>query len=126
MAKSPITISCEHVMESVRSSNLNFSCKETPYSLYITIRKSLTKVSIDSNCWRSSSPIFENEDSMKRLVEENNKLKQMLENCRSDLESSEELLKLSETRTEAGQVKLSKRCQEVQHCIEVMKKKIMK
>ena len=124
MVKSTITISCENVLESVRCSNLNFSCKETPYSLYITIRKSLTKGSTDSNCWSSGSLNVDNEDSIKRLVEENARLKDMLENYKSDLGSSEELLKLSETRTEAGQVKLSKKCLEVQHCIEAMKKQV--
>ena len=83
----------------------------------------MTKGSTDSNCWSSGSLNVDNEDSIKRLVEENARLKDMLENYKSDLGSSEELLKLSETRTEAGQVKLSKKFLEVQHCIEAMKKK---
>ena len=32
------------VLLSVRSSNLNFSSQETPYSIYLTIRKSLIKL----------------------------------------------------------------------------------
>ena len=35
--------SCNTILENVRSSKLNFSIQETPYSLFLTIRKSFTK-----------------------------------------------------------------------------------
>ena len=38
-----IKISCDSVIECVRASSLNFSCQETPYSFYITLRKSFRK-----------------------------------------------------------------------------------
>ena len=47
---SPQTIvqdSCNNIVNSVHDSNLNFSMTETPYSLYITVRKSLLKSSQD-------------------------------------------------------------------------------
>ena len=37
--------SCELIVKSVRNSCLNFSIQETPYSLYLTIRKSFSNVS---------------------------------------------------------------------------------
>ena len=37
--------SCEFIINNVRMSGLNFSLQETPFSVYFTIRKSLSKVS---------------------------------------------------------------------------------
>ena len=34
---------CGKILYSVRSSNLNYACQETPYSIYLTIRKSWSK-----------------------------------------------------------------------------------
>ena len=34
---------CDNILDSVRRSNLNFVCQETPYSVYLTIRKSWRK-----------------------------------------------------------------------------------
>ena len=41
--------SCDQIVKSVRNSCLNFSIQETPYSLYLTIRKSFTKAPQDSS-----------------------------------------------------------------------------
>ena len=38
-----VNISCDSVLNSVRTSGLNYSCQETPYSLYLTLRKSFTQ-----------------------------------------------------------------------------------
>ena len=40
--------SCDFVIRSVRDSFLNYSIQETPFYLYITIRKSFSKASSDS------------------------------------------------------------------------------
>ena len=34
---------CGRILQTVRTCNLNFSCQETPYSIYLTIRKSWSK-----------------------------------------------------------------------------------
>jgi hypothetical protein len=34
-----IETSCDQILYSVRSSQLNYSCQETPFSIYLTIRK---------------------------------------------------------------------------------------
>ena len=34
---------CDFLVHKIRASGLNFSCQETPYSFYITLRKSFTK-----------------------------------------------------------------------------------
>ena len=35
--------SCDFVLYSVRTSGLNFTCQETPYSIFLTLRKTFTK-----------------------------------------------------------------------------------
>ena len=40
-----LKMSCDSVIDSVRASSLNFSCQETPFSFYITLRKSFRKAS---------------------------------------------------------------------------------
>ena len=42
-----INISCDSVLNTVRTSGLNFSCQETPYSLYLTVRESFTQPRYD-------------------------------------------------------------------------------
>ena len=37
--------SCQSILDTVRQSNLNFAIQETPFSIFITIRKSLNKTS---------------------------------------------------------------------------------
>ena len=41
---STIQNSCEFIQKTVRSSGLNFSCQETPFSIFITVRKSQIKL----------------------------------------------------------------------------------
>ena len=40
---SNVQSSCDFILKEVRSSSLNYSVQETPFSLYLTIRKSLVK-----------------------------------------------------------------------------------
>ena len=43
MAVINIESSCNSIIQRIRSSGLNFSCQETPFSLYMTVRKSWAK-----------------------------------------------------------------------------------
>ena len=38
-----IEAKCDFLLNKIRNSGLNFSCQETPYSLFVTLRKSLIK-----------------------------------------------------------------------------------
>ena len=40
---STIQETCGRILQTVRTSNLNYSCQETPFSIYLNIRKSLSK-----------------------------------------------------------------------------------
>ena len=44
-----VQASCVQILSSVRSSNLNFSCQETPFSIYLTIRISPVRFHHDSD-----------------------------------------------------------------------------
>ena len=95
--------SCYRICESVRTSNLNFSYTETPYSLYFTIRKSLVKL---NNPISSSNQVFgrttdaekshssnheENDDLVISVRKENVKLKERLNAMQSNLDASEDM-----------------------------------
>ena len=71
--------SCDVILNSVRASFLNYSCSETPYSLYLTIRKS----------WVKTSSVSDNHQFGTRL-EELDSLKLKLKS----LEDSNESLKI--------------------------------
>ena len=43
MTTTTIESSCNSILQKIRTSGLNFSCQETPFSMYVTVRKSLTK-----------------------------------------------------------------------------------
>ena len=43
MATSQVLTSCEPIFSAVRNSKLNFNLQETPFSFYLSIRKSFTK-----------------------------------------------------------------------------------
>ena len=50
LSSSPFSVktSCDFIINSVRDSSLNCSLQETPYSLYLTIRKTFSKASLSS------------------------------------------------------------------------------
>ena len=54
-SESSVKSSCDFVISSVRNSFLNYSIQETPFSLYLTIRKSFAKSSANSDQIRSCS-----------------------------------------------------------------------
>ena len=46
---------CQEIMTCISESSLNYSVNLTPYSLYITVRKSFSKKKLPSNCEKYSS-----------------------------------------------------------------------
>ena len=78
--------SCEIIVKTVRNSQLNYAVQETPYSLYLTIRKSFAKNSSSSNSNPSFSDIL---DSEKSVVEEKIVLEKEVEKLKKMLKVSE-------------------------------------
>ena len=94
-------------MNCVRSSNLNFACQETPYSLYLTIRKSKVKKTHQ----QSSIPVIENQE-IEGLVKENLSLKESLQNLEGKLDASEDTTKVLEKKLATAEAKALKACKE--------------
>jgi hypothetical protein len=74
--------SCQPIWNSINNSSLNFPYQETPYSLYITVRKSLVKevlISTKPSENLSRSDEHESCDRRKMLESLNERLKSNLE-----------------------------------------------
>ena len=92
--------SCEFLLHSVRSSNLNFICQETPYSIFLTVRKSLQK---------SFSQEIQDTPSLKTTPTEDafEQLKRDLEEAVTENESKQETIDSLEKTVEILREKLS-------------------
>ena len=84
MTTTNISDSCANILNSIRSSALNYSFQETPYSMYVTIRKSWSK---QNQSLQVPVPVAQvgqvDED---RKVAEIDSLKLELINVKADLE----------------------------------------
>ena len=86
LCSSPFSVktSCDFIINSVRDSSLNFSLQETPYSLYLTIRKTFSKASLSSEQNSTLSlPSLVSDQTQKEI----NTLKQKLEYVQDSNES---------------------------------------
>ena len=95
---SNLDATCNFLLKSIRSSGLNFSFQETPFSMYVTIRKSF----IQSKSTKSSSPDekpVQHNDSVEseldkikakydKLLNEQKSLQKANENIKSDFEEA--------------------------------------
>ena len=83
-------IACEFILKHIKSSNLNFVLQETPYSAYITIRKSLVKNRdsvIPESTVESGEALY---DKIKVLQAENVSLKMDLHKLKSVAKNSDD------------------------------------
>ena len=86
-----IKYSCEQILSSVRCSNLNFSSTETPYSLYLTIRKSIPKNFHPRECSSQASKgvlsaaVCVDNSDLKATEQENQQLKKLLSEAKDQV-----------------------------------------
>ena len=74
--------SCDFIQHSVRNSGLNFSCQETPYSIFLTVRKSFIKS-------RSTGPNpFKLGLKHENILTVNNSLQEAFNHLKNDYEDS--------------------------------------
>jgi hypothetical protein len=72
--------SCDSILHSIRSSNLHFVCQQTPFTLYLTIRKSsITFPIVNEAHTKRSEKADVNDILFKSMVEENRALNEELE-----------------------------------------------
>ena len=99
--------SCDLVVNSVRASFLNFSIQETPYSLYLTIRKSFSKYSNQQTvCCDPSSELVILRVKFKSLEDANLSLKNNYEEAINECEVGYKVIRELETKIENYEIKL--------------------
>ena len=78
--------SCDFLLQSVRNSGLNFFCQETPFSIFLTVRKSFVRsvqFQPSGNNFNSVNNRFEKNHE---LIEENKSLKEAFYKLKVDYE----------------------------------------
>ena len=101
---SNIQNSCDHIVKSVRDSFLNYSIQETPFSMYLTIRKSFSKsrhlrnsddvrISTFNSNDRQSEEIDALIKKLKKTEDSNTDLKDKLEEAAIELEENHKKIK---------------------------------
>ena len=116
--------SCAHILRSVRNSKLNFACQETPYSIYLTIRKSWKKhYSIGDSGFLFCEPLNSDlEIKLRNVVSENLSLNTDLIDCEATREEAKAAIGEIETKVEAAEAEAyklhdnNKRWKEVLDC----------
>ena len=111
---------CDDILNSVRKSNLNFVCQETPYSVFLTIRKS----------WKKHQPVQQLNNEHKQQVPvsvsqvENNakdqKIKHLecqLEDAKAKLNTSKHLEHELQTQLDAATLEVSRQKKETEKVI---------
>ena len=99
-SKSTLKKSCDKIIGAVRSSGLNFSYQETPFSMYFTIRKSIVKIK-NSQEEHETFPDNENSEAeLEALKSDYYKLKLDYEDAIKDAEA-----KYSENLIQESQIK---------------------
>ena len=104
---------CDNILNSVRTSNLNYVCQETPYSIYLTIRKS----------WRKHQQVQQEElpksafkDEID-LKDEKNDLKNELDDLKAKLQASKHVEDDLSDKLDAAVVEVSRLNKEVEKLI---------
>ena len=95
--------SCDSVIDSVRTSSLNFSCQETPFSFYITLRKSFRKASHGQQLPRFPPQQAHQAEQLAQanyLRNAYNRIKYDLEDALMENESKNEVIASLETKLE--------------------------
>ena len=86
LLSSNIHHSCQMIIDGVRSSNLNFSLQETPFSLYVTIRKSYYNTRNYSNRHNQSEPLLDSSKEIDALKAKYKLLEEALESLKEKYE----------------------------------------
>ena len=113
----------DQIVSSARSSNLNFSYQETPYSIYLTIRKTKIKNNIQTSSFQTNgSP--ENVLPDKEAFEKENKfLKNSIDELKLNLNSSYDNTKILEEKVATAEAEAKKFFEEMKKWKEAAAKK---
>ena len=106
------------ILNSVRSSNLNYSCQETPFSIYLTVRKSLV-----NKCMSIESGHQASEENLEITLSENILLKAELAEAKAELNISKNITSELEKKIAAAESEVCKVFRESNHWKEALTKK---
>ena len=87
MAVNDVQSSCDFLLYSVRNSGLNFTSQETPFSIFLTLRKSFVK-SFQPQIKSEENKLFVKNLKAENLEEVNKKLEEALKNLKNDYEDA--------------------------------------
>ena len=100
-----IQSSCDFVTNSLRRSSLNYSLQETPFSMYITVRKSFSKQRYPTEC-----DIDFSEDKasvkIKHLKDQRESDSKTIEKYRAQSESDRDTVSILESKVEKAEREL--------------------
>ena len=103
---------CSRILAEIRSSNLHYLVQESPFSMYLTLRKKFTKKSTksDQKVQTSPSEIQNLEDKVNKLRDEKNSLEELLKQTELECEASKDVVKLFEEKLEKAESEFLKQC----------------
>ena len=100
MAGGNLQESCAQILRSVRSSSLNYASQETPFSIYLTIRKSWNKHH------PGHVPVALGSESLQdtgKLASENLSLKSEVTDVKAQLKAAKDIISVIETKVEVAE-----------------------
>ena len=126
--------SCDFVISSVRNSFLNFSIQETPFSLYLTIRKSFSQTSSnsdkifsrDTNVGRENSEVETLKIKLKAAEDSNMNLKKDYEEAVNDCEQCYDKINKLESKVEDLMEEINNREADKQEIVKVESEVLIK
>ena len=84
---------CNSLLQNIRTSGLNFNCQETPFSIYVTVRKSFVQPRTNTKSFPDFKPVvvqehFTTDSKLSEVKVEHKNLKQAYDNVKNDLEDA--------------------------------------
>jgi chromosome segregation ATPase len=107
---------CNQILQSLKSSCLNYSAQVTPFSMYVTVRKSLVKQPINHHYEETNDVVEEKMDHIRELQVLKSRCK-FLESSNEDLKASFEQ-EINEHENKISEIERLEKCLE-EYCTEV-------
>ena len=114
---------CDHILNSVRSSNLNFAYQETPYSLYLTIRKTQIKNNHQANSFQLNGSARVVQDDRETFEKENIASKSRIRELEDKIKASCDATKTLEEKVTASEAETVKAFEKLKNLNETVRRK---
>ena len=118
--------SCATVLRSVRSCNLNYACQETPFYIYLTIRKSWSKITqVHDEPAHQVSELVQKHCNKDHEAEENrySSLKTKLAGVETQLNTSKQIISELESKADRTEAVVMNHFKETKQWKEILDQK---